>query len=188
MSNPAFQGRPSSAFQRFVTLSMRNAIDTFGRKYTRWGAVCPGTFIPVLTFEGKCSCWRAKPAHFVGYLPVSSMLGSALTQRPHPQYSHVRKLTISNGIQISPHSRSYSAASSSPFVSDAEPGGEPGQEYDCQRCSCHWYQAEGLDSQKDGQSKQRDEQRVEKHPRQSQPQRFLFGRRRRHRYVVKIVW
>src|SRR2546421_9467622 len=36
----------------------------------RCGAVCPGTFVPVLTCEGKCSCWRAKPAHFVGHLPA----------------------------------------------------------------------------------------------------------------------
>src|SRR5258708_1673346 len=28
-----------------------------------------GTCVPVLTCEGKCSCWRAKPAHFVGHLP-----------------------------------------------------------------------------------------------------------------------
>ncbi len=28
---------------------------------------------PLLTCEGKCSCWRAKPAHFVGHLPAISM-------------------------------------------------------------------------------------------------------------------
>src|SRR2546430_4697133 len=48
MSNPAFQGRPSCAFQRFVNLSMRNAIYRFGksipdgeqffqRLYSDWG-------------------------------------------------------------------------------------------------------------------------------------------------------
>src|SRR5258708_2735291 len=35
----------------------------------RWGAVFPGNFVPVLTFEGKCSRLRAKPAHLVGHLP-----------------------------------------------------------------------------------------------------------------------
>ena len=28
--------------------------------------------VPVLTLEGKCSCWRAKPAHFVGHLPAGN--------------------------------------------------------------------------------------------------------------------
>ncbi len=37
----------------------------------RWGAVCPGTFVPVLTLEGKCLRRRAKPAHLGGHLPVS---------------------------------------------------------------------------------------------------------------------
>ena len=37
------------ACQRFVTLSMRNAIYTFGKKYTRWEAVFPGKFVAVLT-------------------------------------------------------------------------------------------------------------------------------------------
>src|SRR6266702_5202606 len=60
----------NAAFQRFVTLSMRNAIYIFREKYTRWGAVFPGNFVPVLTCKGKCSCWRAKPAHFIGHLPV----------------------------------------------------------------------------------------------------------------------
>ena len=36
----------------------------------RCGAVCPGTFTPVLKIEGKCSRLRAKPAHFVGHLPI----------------------------------------------------------------------------------------------------------------------
>ena len=61
----------NAAFQRFVTLSMRNAIYIFREKYTRWGAVFPGNFVPVLTCEGKCSCWRAKPAHFIGHLPLA---------------------------------------------------------------------------------------------------------------------
>jgi hypothetical protein len=38
---------------------MRNAIYTFGKEYTGWGAVFPGNFVPVLTFEGKsCSLSR----------------------------------------------------------------------------------------------------------------------------------
>lgn len=41
MSNPAFRGRPSSAFQRFVTLSTRNAIYIFREKYTRGASVNP---------------------------------------------------------------------------------------------------------------------------------------------------
>ena len=35
----------------------------------RWGAVFPGKFVPVLTFEGKCSGLRAKIAHISGHLP-----------------------------------------------------------------------------------------------------------------------
>jgi hypothetical protein len=38
------------ASQRFVNLSMRNAIDTFGKKYTRWEAVFPGKFVSVSLF------------------------------------------------------------------------------------------------------------------------------------------
>ncbi len=39
----------------------------------RWGAVCPDTFAPVLMSEGKCSCRRAKLAHFVGHLPIDQL-------------------------------------------------------------------------------------------------------------------
>jgi hypothetical protein len=38
----------------------------------RWGAVFPGKFVPVLTFEGKCSGFRAKTAHISGHLPPFS--------------------------------------------------------------------------------------------------------------------
>ncbi len=27
----------------------------------------------LLMIEGKCSCWRAKPAHFVGHLPAAPL-------------------------------------------------------------------------------------------------------------------
>src|SRR6266581_664225 len=47
----------------------RNTIYTFGKKYTRWGAVLPGKFVPVLKIEGKCSRLRARAAHFPGHLP-----------------------------------------------------------------------------------------------------------------------
>jgi hypothetical protein len=50
-------------------LSMRYAIYTFEKQYTRWGAVFPGNFVPLLTWEGKCSRRRAKPAHFGRHLP-----------------------------------------------------------------------------------------------------------------------
>jgi hypothetical protein len=30
----------------------------------RWRAVSPGMFVPVLTFEGKCSCFRQKRLTF----------------------------------------------------------------------------------------------------------------------------
>jgi RimJ/RimL family protein N-acetyltransferase len=42
----------------------------------RCGGACPGKFVPVLKTLGKCSCFRAKPAHFSavahfgGLLPV----------------------------------------------------------------------------------------------------------------------
>jgi hypothetical protein len=42
---------------------MKNAIYNFERKYSRWGAVCPGTFMPVLTIGVKCSRFRVKAAH-----------------------------------------------------------------------------------------------------------------------------
>ena len=35
----------------------------------RWEGISPVAFMSVLTLEGKCSCLRANPAHFVGYLP-----------------------------------------------------------------------------------------------------------------------
>src|SRR5260370_558737 len=35
-----------------------------------------GTCVPVLTCEGKCSCWRAKPAHFVGNLTRIPMVSA----------------------------------------------------------------------------------------------------------------
>ncbi len=36
----------------------------------RWEALCPGTLALLLTIGGKCSCLRAKPAHFSGHLPL----------------------------------------------------------------------------------------------------------------------
>src|SRR5438105_6678657 len=48
---------------------MRNAIYTFGRMYTRWGAIFPGTCALRLKIEGKYLYLRAKLAHFVGHLP-----------------------------------------------------------------------------------------------------------------------
>jgi hypothetical protein len=39
---------------------------------TRCGAVCPGSFVLVLTLEGKCLRRRAKPAHLEGHLPHTS--------------------------------------------------------------------------------------------------------------------
>jgi hypothetical protein len=63
------------ACQRFVNLSMRNAIYTFGKKYTRWEAFFPGKFVPVLTFRADCSLVTSKPAHLSPYLPVTVLGG-----------------------------------------------------------------------------------------------------------------
>src|SRR2546429_8872731 len=71
------------AFQRFINLSMRNAIYTFGKKYTRWRAFFPGSFVPVLMIEGKFLRFRAKPAHLVGHLPDGG-------QREQGAQNHVR--------------------------------------------------------------------------------------------------
>src|SRR6266568_4954276 len=40
---------------------------------------------PLLTCEGKCSCWRAKPAHFVGHLPIASQGKQMNYACPFPQ-------------------------------------------------------------------------------------------------------
>src|SRR6266487_4416876 len=32
----------------------------------------------LLMIEGKCSCWRAKPAHFVGHLPPAKQINQGL--------------------------------------------------------------------------------------------------------------
>src|SRR5260370_265414 len=39
-------------------------------QHPRYGAVCPGTVLQVLILEGKCLCWRAKPAHLGWHLPL----------------------------------------------------------------------------------------------------------------------
>jgi hypothetical protein len=41
-------------------------------KEDRWGAIFPGKFVPVLKIEGNFSHLRARPAHFVGHLPITS--------------------------------------------------------------------------------------------------------------------
>jgi hypothetical protein len=43
---------------------MRNAIYTFGKKYTRGGAVFPGNFVPVLMIEGRSPGAHLKHANF----------------------------------------------------------------------------------------------------------------------------
>jgi transcriptional regulator with XRE-family HTH domain len=44
-----------TAHQRvLLNLSTRNAMYRFGKKSTRWRAVFPGNFVPMLTCEGKC--------------------------------------------------------------------------------------------------------------------------------------
>ena len=45
-------------------------ISNLQEEYTRQGAVSPGTFVPVLIWEGKCLHWRAKSAHLGGHLPI----------------------------------------------------------------------------------------------------------------------
>ncbi len=60
MSIPAYQGCQSSSIQRFVNLSMMNAIYRFGKKSTCWSAAFPGNFVPMLTCEGKCLCLEGK--------------------------------------------------------------------------------------------------------------------------------
>jgi hypothetical protein len=37
----------------------------------RWEGISPVAFMSVLTLEGKCLCWRARPAHLAGHLPDS---------------------------------------------------------------------------------------------------------------------
>ena len=51
-----------------------HVIYTFQKEYTRCGAIFPGTFVPVLTSEGKCLRRRAKPAHLGGHLPVRAQI------------------------------------------------------------------------------------------------------------------
>ena len=45
----------------------------------RCGAVCHRKFVPVLKIGGKCSCVRAKPAHFPGHLPPTIRLKNRRT-------------------------------------------------------------------------------------------------------------
>src|SRR6266702_1548254 len=49
--------------------SKRVPIYKVSMEEARWGAVFPGKFVPVLTFEGKCSGFRAKTAYISGHLP-----------------------------------------------------------------------------------------------------------------------
>src|SRR5438105_3990818 len=74
---------------------MRNAIYTFGRMYTRWGAIFPGTCALMLKIEGKYLYLRAKLAHFVGHLPDAHdlslehlMLLKEVTDQGRLQYDH----------------------------------------------------------------------------------------------------
>jgi len=69
-------------------LSMRYAIYTFEKQYTRWGAVFPGNFVPVLISEGKCLYWRARPAHLEGHLPIVPIQTLAIrTSNPDPTHA-----------------------------------------------------------------------------------------------------
>jgi len=80
---------PSSAFQRFVNLSMGYAIYTFEKQYTWWEAVFPGNFVPVLISEGNCLHWRARPAHLGGHLPLATLgegAPGAVTMVAHSLY------------------------------------------------------------------------------------------------------
>src|SRR5260370_42269256 len=54
----------------FASLNLRiyNVFPTFHADTPDEKRFVQGTCVPVLTCEGKCSCWRAKPAHFVGHL------------------------------------------------------------------------------------------------------------------------
>src|SRR5262249_17382980 len=79
MERPAILNRSTPLIEGSVMsipadLSMRYAIYTFEKQYTRWGATFPGNFVPVLTSERKCSCRIAKPAHFGCHLPASKRL------------------------------------------------------------------------------------------------------------------
>jgi hypothetical protein len=49
--------------------SQRMPIYKISMEEARCGAVCPGTFMPVLMIGVKCSPFRAKAAHFSGHLP-----------------------------------------------------------------------------------------------------------------------
>ena len=52
--------------------SQKRPIYSISMDEARCGGACPGKFVPVLMIGGKCSCFRAKPAHFSGQLPVIS--------------------------------------------------------------------------------------------------------------------
>ena len=83
MSIPVFQGCPSSLCQRFVNLSIRNEGYKFGKKYTRWGAVFPGNFVPVLKIEGKLPVAEGKSVP--AYLALKHAGGSLSETKHRPK-------------------------------------------------------------------------------------------------------
>lgn len=52
-------------------------------------ALFPGTFVPVLTWEGKCSCRRAKPASFGSHLPVAFLREVSANSRGGHMITHI---------------------------------------------------------------------------------------------------
>jgi len=72
--------------------------------HPRCGAVFPGTFVPVLMWEGKCSCGRAKPAHFVGHLPEESLKVWTVKQC-HPERSEGSVVMGSEMLRCAQHDR-----------------------------------------------------------------------------------
>jgi len=75
-------GRTLGFCTRLVPLSRRKmpgsesvqVIYNFLWWHPRCGGVCPGSFVLVLTLEGKCLRRRAKPAHLEGHLPQLALV------------------------------------------------------------------------------------------------------------------
>jgi hypothetical protein len=76
----------------------------------RGGAISPGTFVPVLTLEGKCFCWRAKPAHLGGHLPHIYEEIGLFEKRGFPDsYRRVRGRKDERAMSVPPHVVLYRA-------------------------------------------------------------------------------
>ena len=57
---------------RLLCSSQSMPIYKVSMEESRWGAVFPATFLPVLMIRVKCSLFKAKATQFSGHLPVGS--------------------------------------------------------------------------------------------------------------------